>query len=414
MAGLQERSITQRTVEALSVVKDTVFWDTELPGFGVRVYPSGSKYYVVQTRGPDGSKRLTLGRHGVIAADEARRRAALIIARIKAGEEPVPEPMAPTPEGEPTVAAIAARYLREHVAVRCKPGTVAEYRLAVDKHIVPVLGELPITAVGRTHVADLHYELRDRPSTANLAVATLSRLIEEAAAWGVAPTGSNPCRHVRKYRMGRRERFLTDAEFRRLGRVLRELEAERRVPVHAVAALRLLMLTGCRRNEILTLRWEDVDLEAKELRLPDSKTGPRVVSLSPAAAEVLAALPRVAGNPWVVPGRKPGARLSDIFKHWCRVRTRAGLEGVRIHDLRHSFASRALALGESLPVIARLLGHAQVQTTARYAHLARDSVKASAARVAASIGEDILPADFGLDAAPAPIGSDAVSPGRGL
>ena len=414
MAGLQERSITQRTVEALSVVKDTVFWDTELPGFGVRVYPSGSKYYVVQTRGPDGSKRLTLGRHWVIAADEARRRAALIIARIKAGEEPVPEPMAPTPEGEPTVAAIAARYLREHVAVRCKPGTVAEYRLAVDKHIVPVLGELPITAVGRTHVADLHYGLRDRPSTANLVVATLSRLIEEAAAWGVAPAGSNPCRHVRKYRMGRRERFLTDAEFRRLGRVLRELEAERRVPVHAVAALRLLMLTGCRRNEILTLRWEDVDLEAKELRLPDSKTGPRVVSLSPAAAEVLAALPRVAGNPWVVPGRKPGARLSDIFKHWCRVRTRAGLEGVRIHDLRHSFASRALALGESLPVIARLLGHAQVQTTARYAHLARDSVKASAARVAASIGEDILPADFGLDAAPAPIGSDAVSPGRGL
>ena len=414
VARLQGRSITQRTVEALWVAKDTVFWDAALPGFGVRAYPSGSRYYMVQARGPDGSKRVTLGRHGVITADEARRRAAVIIARIKAGDDPIASPTVATPGDEATVAAVAARYLREHVAVHCKPTTAAEYRRVVDMHLVPALGELAITAVGRTHVADLHYGLRDRPSTANLVVATLSRLIEAAAAWGVAPAGSNPCRHVRKYRVGRRERFLTDAEFRRLGRVLSDLEAEGRVTTHAAAAIRLLMLTGCRRNEILTLRWEDVDLEAEELRLPDSKTGPRVVSLAPAAVEVLAELPRVASNPWVIPGRKPGARLSNISKHWSRARRRAGLEDVRIHDLRHSFASRALALGESLPVIARLLGHAHVQTTARYAHLARDSVKASAARVAASIGEDILPADFGLDAAPAPIGSDAVSPGRGL
>ena len=326
MAGLQERSITQRTVEALSVVKDTVFWDTELPGFGVRVYPSGSKYYVVQTRGPDGSKRLTLGRHGVIAADEARRRAALIIARIKAGEEPVPEPMAPTPEGEPTVAAIAARYLREHVAVRCKPGTVAEYRLAVDKHIVPVLGELPITAVGRTHVADLHYGLRDRPSTANLVVATLSRLIEEAAAWGVAPTGSNPCRHVRKYRMGRRERFLTDAEFRRLGRVLRELEAERRVPVHAVAALRLLMLTGCRRNEILTLRWRTWTWRRRSF---GCQTARRVLEWFPCRRRRQRFWRHCRALP-AIPGSSPAASLA----RGCRTSSSTGAECGRERVLR--------------------------------------------------------------------------------
>ena len=151
-------------------------------------------------------------------------------------------------------------------------------------------------------------------------------------------------------------------------------------------ALRLLMLTGCRLSEILTLRWEDVRLEANEIQLRDSKTGPRVVPLSPAAARVLAGLPRVAANPWVIVGRKPGTRLPHIHYYWYLVRERAGLKDVRLHDLRHSFASRALALGESLPMIGKLLGHSKIQTTARYAHLARDSVKVSAAKVAASIG----------------------------
>ena len=141
----------------------------------------------------------------------------------------------------------------------------------------------------------------------------------------------------------------------------------------------------------MTLRWEDVYPEANEIRLRDSKTGPRVVPLSPGAARVLASLPRAAGNPWVIAGRKPGSRLTHIAYYWYRVRERAGLDDVRIHDLRHSFASRALALGENLPMIGKLLGHTKIQTTARYAHLARDSVHESAARVAASIGADILP-----------------------
>ena len=150
------------------------------------------------------------------------------------------------------------------------------------------------------------------------------------------------------------------------------------------------MLTGCRKREILCLRWEDVALDDNELRLPDAKTGARVVSLSPLAVKLLSGLPRMEGNPWVIPGRKPGTHLRDLNDAWKVIRTRAGLEDVRIHDLRHSYASRALALGESLPMIGKLLGHSQVETTARYAHLARDSVKEAAERIAGSIAGDIL------------------------
>ena len=265
----------------------------------------------MQSRGPLGSKRVTLGRHGVISADRARRRAASIVARIKAGEEPEPPPSASADAG-PTVAELAERYLSEHVAVHCKPNTARGYRKVIGKHILPAYGKLAVTALGREHVAGLHYRLRKTPAAANNAIGALSRMLDQAEAWGLVPRGGNPCRVVAKYRVRRLERFLTEEEFRRLGRVLDELEAEDRLPVHAAAALRLLMLTGCRCGEIMTLRWEDVDLEANEIRLLDSKTGPRVVPLSPGAARVLAGLSRDAGNPWVIAGRKPGSRLSTL------------------------------------------------------------------------------------------------------
>ena len=189
----------------------------------------------------------------------------------------------------------------------------------------------------------------------------------------------------------RRERFLTDAEFTRLGQVLEEVSGNgSRVSAGAVATIRLLMLTGCRRNEILTLRWEHVDLNAVEIHLADAKTGARTVHLSQSAARVLAALPRTPGNPWVIPGNKPGRHMTDIDAAWETIRAQAGLHDVRIHDIRHSFASRALALGEGLPIIGRLLGHRRVDTTARYAHLARDSVRESAERIAASLDPDVL------------------------
>ena len=188
------------------------------------------------------------------------------------------------------------------------------------------------------HIANLHYELRDIPYQANRVLEIGSKLFNLAELWKLR-AGGNPCKFVRKYREKNRERFLTDEEFRRLGEVLSEMEAEKTLPVFAAAAFRLLMLTGCRRNEIVTLRWEHVDIEGGELRLPDSKTGARMVPLSPAAARVLAELPRIEGNPWVIPGFKPNRHLADLNHYWERVRERANLQDVRIHDIRHSCAS---------------------------------------------------------------------------
>ena len=158
----------------------------------------------------------------------------------------------------------------------------------------------------------------------------------------------------------------------------------------AVAAFRPLLLTGCRLSEIKTLRRDYVKDDCIELR--DAKTGGRTVPLGPKARAVLAKLPRIEGNPWVIPGRRPGTYFTDLQRPWQGIRERTGLEDVRIHYLRHSFASRALALGEGLPMIGKLLGHTQVQTTARYAHLARDTVNASAGRIGDSIDNDLVAA----------------------
>ncbi len=391
MARLGKKTISRRTVEALKVEKDTIFWDSELADFGVRVHPTGRKVYIVQTRA-DGkaAKRVTVGRHGVVTPEEARRRAALIVARIKAGEDPVPEPLAAKLAEGPTVGELAESYLEKHVAVRCKPKTESMYRLIVAKHILPAFGKSPALAVGHREVTEFHHALSDKPVMANQAVATLSRIYNAAEDRGDIPEASNPCRLVVKNRERRRERFLTDEEFRRLGRVLDEAETCKGVSVHAVAAIRLLLLTGCRKGEILNLRWDQVDLEANELNLPDTKTGPRTISLSPEAASVLAAIPRVDGNPFVIPGKLGGKAMRNLNDPWDVICERAQLKDMRLHDCRHSYASRALALGESLPMIGRLLGHTQVETTARYAHLAEDSVKESAVRVAESIAGDLL------------------------
>ena len=394
MAKLPYRTLSSRTVERLKVERDTVFWDQELTGFGVRVYPTGGKVYVAQARGPGGPKRVTVGRHGVLGAEQARQRAALIIAWVKAGETPVPEPMAARHVGGPTVGELAERFLEEYAAVRYKPGTMAWTRTMVRRHIVPEFGKVALEAVGRTQVMELHHRLYESPSTANMVVRTLSLMYRLAAGWGVVPEGCNPCRSVVRYPDHKRERFLTDEEFIRLGRVLDEAGTRGGVSPSAVAALRLLMLTGCRKSEILTLRWEHVALDAGELRLPHAKTGARVVPLSPSAVKVLDALPRAPGYPWVIPGRQPGTHMRALGDAWEVIRTRAELKDVRIHDLRHSFASRALALGESLPMIGKLLGHSQVETTARYAHLARDSVHESAARIADSLAADLLGSDW--------------------
>ena len=219
----------------------------------------------------------------------------------------------------------------------------------------------------------------------------VTKMFNLAESWGMIPTGRNPCRHVRYYREQSRERFLTPEEFRRLGAALKKFEAQGSMQPSAVAAIRLLMLTGCRSDEILTLKWDDVDRTARVLRLRDAKTGPRMVPLTGPVLKVLDGIERAEGVPWVLRSAKPRFRLACLSWHWRRLKQETGLHDVRVHDLRHSFASRALAFGETLPVIGKLLGHNDIETTApRYAHLAQDSLHETAERIAESIAADIL------------------------
>ncbi len=385
--------LTKRTVEALKASgADTVYWDGKLTGFGVRVRKSGRKNYVLQTRVRGKLRWFTIGQHGPITAVEARAAAHEILAQTKQGIDP--READTKRNAEPVMAELGRRFLKEYVPVHCKPSTQAGYRRSVTHFIDPALGDMRISEVERKDIARLHHDMRDKPYQANRALGVLSKMFSLAEVWGFRPNGSNPCRHVKRYKERMRERFLSPAETERLGEVLREAEHE--MP-SAVAAFRLLLLTGCRLSEIQLLRWEYVKDDCIEL--PDAKTGGRVVPLGPEARAVLGNLPREEDNPWVITGRLPGSHLTDLQKPWRRIRARAGLEDVRIHDLRHSFASRALALGESLTMIGKLLGHTQVQTTARYAHLARDSIQTAAARITGSIGGSLAPTQSAEDAA---------------
>ena len=376
--------ISKRSVDAVKAGgTDTVYWDGELTGFGLRVRRSGRKSYVVQTRIAGKLCWFTIGPHGPLNPDQARARALEILACAKKGIDP--RDADARREAEPSMADLGRRFLEEYVPVHCKPSTREEYSRSVRLFVDPVIGELRVPEVQRKDIAALHHGLRDKPYQANRTLGVLSKMFSLAEVWGWRPDGSNPCRHVKRYKEHKRERFLSPEETERLGQVLREAEEE--MP-SAVAAFRLLLLTGCRMSEIRDLRWEYVKDDCIEL--PDAKTGGRVVPLGPEARAVLSAIPRDEDNPWVIAGRLPGSHLTDLQRPWRRIRKQAGLEGVRIHDLRHSFASRALALGESLTMIGKLLGHTQVQTTARYAHLARDSIQTAAARITESIGGNLL------------------------
>ena len=232
MARLNSGTISRRTVEGLPTEeREAVFWDRELSGFGVRVYPSGSKVYLVQTRAGGKSRRVTIGRHGLVSAEQARRKAAVVIASIKAGEEPGRNGVVSPSATGPTLAEVADRYMREHVAVRCKPTTAGAYRHALDTFLLPAFGSVPLGGIGRDQVAALHYRLHKTPSMANRVLETLSRLFYMAEAWGVAPEGGNPCRFVKKYKDRSCERFLSEQEFRRLGSMLSEMEAAGKVSV---------------------------------------------------------------------------------------------------------------------------------------------------------------------------------------
>ena len=378
--------LTKRTIDAIEPQATEFFlWDEGIPGFGLRVMPSGRKSFVVQYRAGRRPRRMSLGPSTVLTCDQARTRAITIISAVKNGDDPAADRAAK--RNAATVADLAERFDKEHIAVRLKASTAKEYRGNLKRFILPALGRLAVPEITRADVAKFHHDLRHIPYQANRCLEVVSKMFVLAEMWGLRPDGSNPRKHIRKYPEEKRERFLSAAELRRIGEVLREMESERVELPSAILAARLLILTGCRLGEIMTLKWAYVDFEERVLRLPDSKTGKKIVHLGTPAVEYLYCAQRIDGNPWVITGTLPGKPLSDLQPFWQRVRARAGLKDVQIHDLRHTFASTAVASGQGLPMIGKLLGHTQVQTTARYAHLAAEPVKMAADSVATSLRE---------------------------
>jgi len=412
--------LTKRTVDALKVTGTRyVAWDTEVPGFGVRVGPTGSRTYVLKYRvggGRAGRVRWgVIGTHGAVTPDQARETAQRWAAEVASGGDPAGDKI--DKRKAPTVAELMAQYLESHVNVRNKVSTAAYVTDLVNRLICKdALAKLKVSDVTAADLARFHSRLSNTPTTANRVRSALSKAFALAETWGYRERHSNPCTEVEKYRETSRERFLSPAEFATLGEALAKAERgelvieERgkpkavRVSKSAVAAIRLLIFTGARRGEILGLRWEWIDWQAGRANLPDSKTGRKPLMLPPAALEVLRGLDMPEdGKGYAIRGgdySDPEMPLVNLKSPWGIIRTAAGLPDVRPHDLRHSFASVMVAGGASLPVIGALLGHRDVKTTARYAHLATDPLKAAADQVGGVLASHLKGHEGGAEIVP--------------
>jgi integrase len=379
--------IMKRTVDGLQAPAkgEVVLWDESLAGFGVRVRPgAGGKTYMLMYRAGVGRgaplRKLTIGTHGSPwTPDGARIEAKRLLGLVAGGADPAA--VKTEHRKAETVDDLAGRFLTEHVRAKRKGSTAAEYERLVDLFVRPALGPKKIADVTRADIARLHHAHRDTPYQANRILAVLSKMFSLAEAWGLRRDGSNPCRHIERNPERGRERMLSAAELARLGDALAAYDGS----PYITAAVKLLLFSGARLSEILGLRWEWINLERGEARLPDSKTGAKTLHLPPPALAVLNGLPRLEGNPYVVVGQKDGASLVNLQKPWQAIRKAAGLTDVRLHDLRHSYASVGAAGGDSLLVIGKLLGHHHAATTERYAHLALDPIKAAAASIAGRI-----------------------------
>lgn len=375
--------LTKRKIDLLQPgEKDFTAWDDAVRGLGVRVRPTGKKVFVCKYRNAEGRQRkLTLGAYGVLTLDEARKRARQMIVDAARGNDPAKKRS--DAKTASRFADFAERYLREHAGVRKTPRSYKEDERMLRTKLIPKFGARKLIEITRVDVASFHQAMSDRPYYANRHLALLSKMMNLAEEWGLKPDGTNPCRHVRKYKEEKRERFLSTHEIARLWSVLDSDERDGRESPAACNAIRLLLLTGCRMSEILTLKWDYVG--SGFLDLPHTKTGAQRRSISTQAQALLTSIPQVDENPYVIVGREPGSHLTDLEKPWQRIRTRAGLDDVRLHDLRHTFASVAATGGMPLRMIGELLGHTSVQTTSRYAHLADDAVKEAAGMVGRQI-----------------------------
>lgn len=378
--------LNKRFVDGLAPSdKNYITFDGELRGFGVRVAPSGRKTFIVQYRAGGRTRRVKLGVYGSVTVDQARTEARKRLGEVAAGENPAETIR--INRRAPTVAALCDRFMEEHVRVRCKPSTESEYQRSINIFIKPAFGARKIQDITRTDVAKLHHDHRNIPYQANRTLGVISKMFNLAEVWGLRPDGSNPTRHIKKYPEEKKQRFLSPKEIGTLTRVLAEVEAEGSESPYTVAAFRLLLLTGCRLSEIQKLRWDYI--EGSYIVLPDSKTGARRIPFDKPVRDVLDGIERQGDNPYVICGKLPGSHLTDLQHPWRRIRTRAKLDDVRIHDLRHTFASAALEAGLSLEQIADLLGHSMLQTTARYTHL-RDETQRNAAKQASGFISDAM------------------------
>ena len=367
-------TLTEARVKALrprKTVRDVR--DDKLRGFGVRASPSGRKQFFIQCQHRGERIWKTVGDAGTMWVPEARSLAGEMLAAIRRGED------APHAPGETLFEVVAETTFRRHERL-WKPGTLAVNRNYLRNKIMPHFAGRPIADIDRQEVRNWFARLRATPVAADRSLPILSVIMREAERMGMRPENSNPCRGIKRYRRKGRERFLSDDEIRRLSARLAAHEAP--WPPQ-VAIIRLLLLTGCRKGEILTLRWSDY--RDGRLFLRDSKTGPRTVWLSEPARTVLDALERK--TRWVFPashGDRPrSAQWLDSF--WYRVRAEAELEDVHLHDLRHSYASLALRQGETVLAIGRLLGHRNPETTLKYIHFADAMVRDAAETVGAAL-----------------------------
>jgi integrase len=407
--------LTKTKVASLAPRSTTyVAYDADLPGFGIRVTPAGAKSWIVEYRANGGgrrapTKRLTIGSTATFSSDAARNAARDLLARVRLGADPAKEQASGRKAA--TVAELHKLFIEEKIRPVRKPRTVKLYELYFRLHILPEFGSKRALDITHADVVRAHRKigLKARP-TANRVVALLSHLFSWAISTKKIATQENPARFVERFPENSRERYLTSEELARLGDAIREAETtgipyaidetkktakhapkpENRLTTispFAAAAIRLLLLTGARLREILDLRWADVDLQRSLLFLADSKTGKKAIVLNAPAMLVLSSLPRI--GVYVIAGQSAGneseAPRADLQRPWQAITKRAGLPGLRIHDLRHTHASIGVGAGVGLPIIGRLLGHTNVDTTQRYAHLADDPVRRASERIGSDI-----------------------------
>ena len=398
--------------------KPVIYYDSALTGFGLKVLPSGAKSWIAEYRPGIGGrrvakKRVVIGSTSTLTAEQARRAAKDMLAAARVTADPAT--VRAEARAALTVSELADAFLEEHVRAKRKATTAEGYRIAIDQLIKPLLGAFRITELTRADVAKVHLAHRKRPYTANKALSVLGSMYSFADRRGLVPENTNPTRKIERFPEKSRERFLSENEFHNLGEALREAETvgiewqpdpakkikhapkRRRVVVdqYAIAAIRLLLLTGARLREILHLRWREWDRQRGLLVLPDSKTGRKTIVLNSAATAVLESLPAI--GCYVIAsesaGKKDERPRSDLNKPWRTIRRRAGLVDVRLHDLRHSFASVGAGRGLALPQIGALLGHSQPSTTQKYAHHGnaplREAAEVVGKTIAAALGGQV-------------------------